>query len=243
MSDRFGYSPWTDAASYGEGLGRTLSEAMLQMPQQRAMLQQQAMQMRQQQQMEMLKYALQQKQQQAEQSLGQSELTLKQQELAQNTDYHKAEMQQRMAEAQAAQLRAQNEAKGTFKFGETKDGEPYVVNTLTGEHKWIPKQDEGGLGGTPRPVIPQTQNQQYQNLDKLGALAAHYKMSGMDTNLPGIFQAITNSIPKLGMQPQQPVPQGLGAIAPQSNNPVVPTATARTPYKIVDMGTNNMGGM
>ena len=31
-----GYSPWQDAASYGAGLGSTLSEALLQMPRMRA---------------------------------------------------------------------------------------------------------------------------------------------------------------------------------------------------------------
>jgi len=42
MANYVQYSPWTDAAAYGRGLGDTLSQAMLQMPQQRAALAQQA---------------------------------------------------------------------------------------------------------------------------------------------------------------------------------------------------------
>jgi hypothetical protein len=148
------YSPWTDAANYGRGLGESLGNAMIQMPQQRMQLAAQQAQARQQQQMEMLKYALQQKAQQDQMGLGQSELDLKRQEMLHNQEFHNAEVD-------TARIRAQNEAKGTWKFGQDKDGRAWKMNTLTGQHEWLPEPEEApGLGGVPKPA---TGGQQLKN--------------------------------------------------------------------------------
>jgi hypothetical protein len=196
-----------EIAAYGRSLGDSLGQAMYAVPQQRAQIAMQLAQAKQQQQQAMLEYALKQQGQQQQMQYQQGELGVQQGELAQ----HKLEAAARIQEmkqadeihrinANAAQMRATNEAKGTWKLGETKAGKPYKINTLTGEISWLPTEDVGGSSTTASgiPGQPMTQNQNLQNLDKLGRLAAVFQQTGMHTNLPTVFNSITNRLAQLG---------------------------------------------
>jgi hypothetical protein len=196
---------------------------MYAVPQQRAQIAMQLAQARQQQQQAMLEYALRQQGQQQQTQYQQGELGVQQGELAQ----HKLDAAARIQEmkqadeihrinANAAQMRATNEAKGTWKLGETKVGKPYKINTLTGDINWLPTEDVGGPSAMAPgiPGQPMTQNQNLQNLDKLGRLAAVFQQTGMNTNLPSVFSNITNRLAQLGG-----LQGGQGAVtAPASTN-------------------------
>lgn len=195
-----GQSPWADAANYGAGLGRTLTQGIYEQPRQNFELQAQLGQMAQQQKQQALMNFLAQQRLQNQQSVGQSTIDRN--------------------EAQAGHYQNPATKPQSSKWTFVKEGN-FLLDQNTGEIK--PVNLGGGTNGmpVPKPIVPQTQNQEYQNLDKLGALAARFKQSGMDTNLPSIFQAITNSIPQLGgmqrlpMQPGTNAPAMLGA----TNNP------------------------
>jgi len=206
-------NPWVrEAGAAGEGIGSTLAQAMIQMPQQRAQLAMQLAAQRQAQQQAMMHYALQQKAQAQESLIGNSEIALKQQELKQNEEQHKLSLAVEM-------LKAKNAAKGEYKFGETKEGRPYLLNTITGEHKWIDQPSDNG--GMPFPGAPATQNQQNENINKgmstLGNLAA----SGWNTNsFAPLFNAYSNRV----AQALAPRPQGMGNVMTNAPAPVAPPA-------------------
>jgi hypothetical protein len=216
-----------EIATYGRSLGDSLGQAMYAVPQQRAQIAMQLAQARQQQQQAMLEYALKQQGQQQQQQYQQGELGVQQGELAQ----HKLEAAARLQEmkqademhrinAEAAKMRATNEAKGTWKLGETKAGKPYKINTLSGEISWLPTEDAGGPSAMASgvPGQPMTQNQNLQNLDKLGRLAAVFQQTGMNTNLPSVFSSITNRLAQLGGL------QGQGQGQGQTTTPVTTNA-------------------
>ena len=143
MANYVQYSPWTDAAAYGRGLGDTLSQAMLQMPQQRAALAQQA--------------AMEQTRQREEA-----------QKLAQTEAYQtgmlgvsRAQLQSDMLDRQSKidQMRRENElhdaelllkTSGTW---EQVPGTDYVYNEVLGQYKKATPFNVGaGLGATTPPA-------------------------------------------------------------------------------------------
>ena len=232
-----------EVAAYGRGLGESLGQAMYAVPQQRAQMAMQLAQARQQQQQAMLDYALRQQSQQQQAQYQQGELGVQQGELAQ----HKLDAAARLQEmkqadeihrinAMAAQARATNEAKGTWKLGETKAGKPYKINTLTGDISWLPTEDLGGPSAMAPgiPGQPMTQNQNLQNLDKLGRLAAVFQQRGLNTNLPNVFGGITNRLAQLGgLQGGQgpvatPVPTNAAPV-PQLGGMTYPAGAASQP--------------
>ena len=145
-----------EVAAYGRGLGDSLGQAMYAVPQQRAQIAMQLAQAQAQQQQAMLEYALRQQGQQQQAQYQQGELGVQQGEL----DQHKLDAVARAQElvqadeihrinAEAAKTRAMNEAKGTWKLGETKAGKPYKINTLTGDISWLPTEEPGAPGAGP----------------------------------------------------------------------------------------------
>ena len=197
-----GYSPWTDAAAYGEGLGRTLSQAMLQMPVQRQQLAMQNAQFDQQKQQEALRIALEQKAQDASQHLGLAQLNLHQQELAHNQQAHEAQMALERAKIAAMH-------RGEWRISETKGGVPVLLNQQTGEAKPL---DLGGLGANP--VHSMTPNQQQVAFGTMQRIANGMVSDGSYTNatLAPFFQGVTNNIARLNnaINPPQPYQGGLG---------------------------------
>lgn len=84
MPNFVGYSPWSDAANYGQGLGQSLSAAMLQMPQQRAELAMRVQQLQREQ-------AYHQQQMQQMQMYRQQQNTLAQEKLTEQSRFHDSE--------------------------------------------------------------------------------------------------------------------------------------------------------
>ena len=133
------YSPWTDAAAYGAGLGSTLSQAMLQMPQQRLELAQQAHVQQQRQDIARQQLMQQQQEAQAQQSLGLGQLELHKQELQQNAEQHAAEMRLRQLEYNTKQREAELAGIEILKDSET--GLPTGFADLY-NRKFIPVENE-----------------------------------------------------------------------------------------------------
>jgi len=200
-----GYSPWTDAAAYGAGLGSTLSQAMLQMPQQRLELAQQAHVQQQRQDIARQQLMQQQQEAQAQQSLGLGQLELHKQELQQNAEQHQLELARMQKQIELAQ-------KGTWKVVELPDGTPALLNTTTGEHRQMDfgSLQSGGLGAVGKPA---TQGQVLDNFMKGTGLAGQFGATGAITNQPAQYQALTNVLSQLGSRLG-----GLGA-APQQQAP------------------------
>lgn len=237
MGGYFQGSPWTDAASYGQGLGQTLGQAMLAMPQQRYELAAQQAQMRAAQQREALQLALQQRSQEAQHQLGMSELNLHQQEMVHNNEYHMSDLEIQKQRAAAEATRAANEAKGTWKMGETKLGVPYRMNTLTGEHQWLPMPD-GGVSGQARPQ-DQAAAQRQAEIEAAKMVGGFSSLVGQDgfqksqpslysqgTNIiqtlaPYLIKSLTNNLGQANSQFQTGLPTNMAQPA-QPNAPAIP---------------------
>ena len=220
-----GNSLWTDAGNYGAGLGQVLSQAMLQMPHQRAMLAMQQAQQQMEQQRMMQQNQLQQQAQQQSMQLGLGEMALKKQELQQNEQAHQLQLEEQ-------KIRNQLASRGTFKFGQTKEGLPYKMNTITGDFSYLPTSQEGG--GTNQPnmgqLAPPTQNQGLERLTGLLNIAARMRAAGAETNsMAPQYNIATNALAGLGRQLPVGVPQ-MGV----TNQP--PVASTNQPYKIIQMG-------
>lgn len=239
----FAGSPWTDAASYGQGLGQTLGQAMLQMPQQRYELAAQQQMMRAKQQQEALQMALQQKAQMDVHQLGTAELGLKQQEAQHNQDYHEQELS-------LLKQKAINESKGTWKLGETKTGVPYRMNTMTGEHEWLPMPDGGASLGQPRPQ-DEAANQRQAQVEATKMVGGFSSLVGQDgfqktqpalysqgTNIiqtlaPYLIKSLTNNLGQANSQFQSGMPSSM-AQPQQTNVPAIPVGLGMP-------ATNTMG--
>ena len=189
-------NPWVqEAGQFGSGLGNSLAQAMIQMPQQRAMLAMQAASQRQEQQQQMLHFALQQQANMQAAQLGKAEMTMKQAELAKQLQeiQHANQMQeQRLSLAQA----------GKWKITKMPDGSAILLNDVTGEHK---RPDLGGGAPTGMSGIPATQNQMLEAYHNMGNLAGAQRVGGMD--VPGAagnaeFQNTTNLMAGIGQRLQ-----------------------------------------
>lgn len=229
----FAGSPWTDAASYGQGLGQSLGQAMLQMPQQRYELAAQQAQMRATQQRNMLELALQNRAQGAQQLLGQRELDLKNQELSMNQQFHNSDLA-------IQQQKAENAAKGTWRFGQDKNGTPYQINTITGEHRWLPPPD-GGMQPALRPQDSAANDRQ--------ALIEGTKMAGgfgqmaadptLQKNNPFMYNQATNVVGQLAPLLIKGLVNRLGRA--QSSVPGVPGAPMQPNAPSIPAQTNSPG--
>lgn len=220
----FAGSPWTDAAQYGQGLGQSLSQAMLQMPQQRYELAAQQAQMRATQQRNMLELALQNRAQQAQQQLGLSELNLHQQEMQHNNEYHQSDLQ-------IQQQKADNAAKGTWRFGQDKNGTPYQINTITGEHRWLPPPD-GGMQPALRPQDSAANDRQalIEGTKMAGGFGQMAADPALQKNNPFMYNQATNVVGQLAPLLIKGLVNRLGQSqnslgVSQTNSPVIPTQT------------------
>lgn len=228
----FAGSPWTDAASYGQGLGQSLGQAMLQMPQQRYELAAQQAQMRATQQRNMLELALQNRAQQSQQQLGMSELNLHQQELIHNQQYHNQEVA-------LLQQKAQNAAKGTWRTGETKGGVPYQENTTTGEFKWVPQPDAGQPPTDPKTTAEQLRQAQIEAAKMVGGFSALVGQDGFQKNQPALYSQGTNIIGTLAPYLLKSLTNTLGQA--QSSVPGVPGAPMQPNAPSIPAQNNSPG--
>ena len=250
MANYVQYSPWTDAAAYGRGLGDSLSQAMLQMPQQRAALAQQA--------------AMEQTRQREEaQKLAQTEAY---QTGMLGVQRSEAEAQNLFRASQLEEMRRKNEehqaalaaaAQGKFKPVQDKlTGKWYSHNDITGA--WKPM--DGPPGATPdnslTPGIvnnfggmPMTQNQGMKNA--LDALKMYVGMgSTTATNDPALM-AIGSNLMAQATSPYQPrpavaplgVPTNAAPVAGLTNAPasgMIPGMTNAAPMKAYNPATGRI---
>jgi hypothetical protein len=143
MANYVQYSPWTDAAAYGRGLGDSLSQAMLQMPQQRAALAQQAAMEQTRQREEAQKLAQQESYQTG--MLGVSRAQLQSDMLDRQS---KMEQMRRENELHDAELRLKTSGEW-----EQVPGTDYVYNKVLGQYKQATPFNAGaGLGATTPPA-------------------------------------------------------------------------------------------
>jgi hypothetical protein len=216
-------NPIAEAATMGGAAGDRLGQLMGQMPLQRAQLMMQVQQAKAEQQQQMLNYALRQREQQAQQAYQTSELDLHQQELKQNDATHQLELQRLNKMVEEAQTRSELLKKGKFKvYKDPTTGQTSLFNDTTGETK--PFSPAPGMMPQ-RPPVPITDYQKLEALNNIARTIGAYQASGMNTNLPTVFGALTNSIPGLsGM----PVPQGMptNMVPPQA---AVPQAMPQAP--------------
>lgn len=212
-----GYSPWTDAANYGRGLGDTLGQAMLQMPLQRQMIRQQAEQAQAQQQQEMLKYALQKSAQEQQYRMGMIEQGTR------GIEYNK-QLEELKHQTALQQLRLGAENKkaemSVIEPKYDKDGN-YLGHFDYNQKTFVPAEQPTNQLGSVKPVIPMTENQRLNNVINGSKALGMFNQTGQNTNLPAIFNLLSNAVMQAG-QPR------LGAVAPQPQQQM-PTAQQGLP--------------
>jgi hypothetical protein len=217
MPNFVGYSPWTDAGNYGEGLGRTLGEAMIQMPQQRAQLAMQQAQAAAQQQHQLAQLQQAQQFHADEMGLGQSRLEAEK-------SLHELQMLRQQGILEAAQAKADlmsqildlkkqmaDHAKPDF-ITDKETGKTYwMEQTPQGWKKRYAEEDAGApsLGGR---IVPQSASERENAIKAYGTALS--TVGSQDPNHPDI----TRVDPKfLGMlsnkvyQAQSPYPMNFGA--------------------------------
>jgi hypothetical protein len=211
-------NPWAqDAGRFGQGVGDSLSQALLQLPQQRYMMALQQAQMAQRQQQMAQNYGL---QQQKAQEMGQyhsNELGLRQQQVGidkqRADDQWVANRNRMLAEIHANNFRMQQAQK------------PTVQDNMIIQPN-VPQQSQDGLQQTNQPPqqpwsvtpVPQTQggggSSSSGTATALGDVSSIIKgmlaNPGLQTNYPSIWQQSTNAYPQMlqrFMQQPQPFPQ------------------------------------
>lgn len=204
---------WPDAAAYGAGLGNTLVQGMMQIPAQRAEQQIQLGQLQQQQQQAMLQQALEQRKLQNQQA-AQQELIRYHDILGQAAQMRAGAEQER---AKADTTRA-GQVKPTMAFSPVLHQGRFVgsFNKETGEWKPFSGGAPAGLPpGVQGPTQPgaampssfqlggmgdmdmMTQNQYFKNLTDLAKAAGAFGATGMSTNQPAAYGAVTNALAEL----------------------------------------------
>jgi hypothetical protein len=212
--DYVGYSPWTDAAAYGQGLGQSLGQALINMPQQRMQIAAGIAQMG------------------ARQAQQQQLLQMRQLQMEQAEDLRKVQMQEALARTSAAQAQLgktqqqpQIKPKDTVEIIKGEGGVPIGYFDYT-EKKYIPfgsgsgPTNTGGFGG-PAP----TPNQQLHDLGGLMNTFITARQNGMDTNAPTLFNNLSNVLSGLGQKMLAPTQQQ----APQLG---VPPTNAPAPFQL-----------
>lgn len=229
-----GYSPWQDAAQYGQGLGQALTQGLLQLPQQRA---EQKIQLGQLQ------------QQQKQQALMNMLAQLKQQQMGQNDQQMNAtrHAQQVLDQARSQQIQQQsqnpNKPNHVPLFGPDKSTPIGAFDKTTGTFKL---GQQAGLPASPQGGMPMSPSQQAygrgQNADATSALRSLLAFSaqpGMNTNQPAMYGQVTNGVAKLlpfllqrlqsggagmpqlgGVPPQQAMPQTNAPASSSNNDPL-----------------------
>ena len=251
------YSPWTDAANYGRGLGESLGQAMIQMPQQRMQLAAQQHQAQQQQQMEMVKMALQQQQMAASTGLGQHRLE-------EQERFHKEQLGRLERTAKAAELAAdykkrELEFKTQNEVRDKETGLPIgrIENDTFIPYKGVPwsQQGQGGglsLQGRSNPMADASMLKSFIDFNSQQGKS----IGGLGTNAPTIAPTqwhdytnnaalISKALPILLNRFQQSQ-GGLGAMPPQQT-PQMPGTNVlgmatNAPQKVLrwNPATNNL---
>lgn len=209
MPQYVGYSPWTDAANYGAGLGQSLTQAFQQMPQQRYQM-----------------------------ALGVAQMGARQQALAaqmqrqqameqQNEQLRQVQMQEAQARTAAAQAQLGKinqpppvKPKDTIEIIKGEGGVPMGYFDYTAK-KYMPFGSSSGTNspsgfGGPAP----TPNQQLHDLGGLMNTFILARQNGMDTNAPTLFNNLSNVLSGLGQKMLVPpqTPQ-LGSASQTTNAP------------------------
>lgn len=248
MANYVQYSPWTDAAAYGRGLGDTLSQAMLQMPQQRAALAQQAAMEQTRQREEAQKLAQTEAYHTASLGLGRDKL----EEIRRQNAMHDLEMQSKM---KGTWMPYQNKATGEVSLYNpvTGDTKPY---TMAAPAAGGAASTGGGLGAPFRLTPPATQGQELEAILKGTALLGAAEKEGWPTNNAPAWYNLTNNImpvveqAKRGLGLGQPtavaplgVPTGAPPVAGLTNTPasaMMPGMTNAAPIKAYNPATGRI---
>ena len=217
-----GNSPWTDAANYGAGLGQSLSQALLQLPQQRA-----------EQQIQLGQLGAQQKQQGIENYFRQMAAQQQAQQAQQLAAYRQAESTLAKARTEALQNpQAKPQGNKWIPAVDKATGQSFLLNETTGEHKPILLGGVGSPGTTPMATPSQVQQDTSllkDNTSLVNTLGRLTATPGINTNAPTIWNAATNALPillqnivqrssRLGGAPA--MPQGMPSTnAMPGNNP------------------------
>lgn len=211
------YNPWTDAAEYGRGLGSTLGQAFLQMPQQRLQMAMQLAQAKAEQQRQAQQQQLQQAMLGVEQQRALTDKAIREQQLAlAQKQYEGAHLKNQQAMIEPRFDKATGQYQGYFDYN---------------DKSWHPGGG-GGLGNTnaPKPAVPMTGGQAANDMihriaqyaAALGTVGsrdtAHPDLSRID---PGILGLLSNRVYQ-AQSPQSMTPS-LGA----TNAPAVTNAPGR----------------
>ena len=243
-----GRNPWSEAGAMGEGLGSSLAQALLQMPQQRAALAMQAQQQAAQQGFEGQRLAQERAAQQAQAGQFQQEqqrlsqqATAEQQSRQQEMQMHQVEYQKQLAIAQkeleAANTRNQQLARGSWKIAkDPASGQSVLFNATTGEVKPVPGEASPAPGLGASPAVKGTAQADATNLKTLGTMGTPTYQASNPTGYAMATNAIPQLMQRMGLLGQAQGGLGLG----QTNAPVTapglgqPTnAPAMAPRKVL----------
>ena len=224
------YSPWADAAAYGQGLGQSLSQGLLQLPQERfALAQQQAQMMLRSQ---LANQALQQRGQYNEGRLENQRQGLDQR--AQNADMmqklQELGMQLKMQQAQQPRVEDGYLIPGLGQ-GNTNAMGGQPPNQLQGVQPQATQGLPGGIMQLPRQQMAQPQVNPNEELSsRLKALSLYGQFSstpGFTTNNAAQWgqQQASNAVVNPYPQQQGQMPQGLGHQQPPQGQQGLPQQT------------------
>lgn len=173
-----GYSPWQDAANFGQGVGNSLSESLLRLPMERYQLAQNAARMQQMQQLGLARIANAQERNQDLAQYHQGMLGLGQNRLQQQQQAAELLNAVRMLQAQNEQIRTQILANRPISLGNGSYLTPGSVGQPQDQSPQLPPMPTGignvpGLMGQPLqndmpPMVPSPNAQQPQTVNQLG---------------------------------------------------------------------------